>query len=80
MSFELIQLLFGLGLGLGIAIFHRPIADFMLHRERALAALFHTRGLPRLPLPTQMQSRNMYFALGVALALIEAGRLWLLTR
>ena len=80
MSFELIQLLFGLVLGLGIAIFHRPIADFMLHWERTLAALFHTRGLPRPPLPTQAQSRNMYFALGVALALIEAGRLWLLTR
>jgi hypothetical protein len=80
MSFQLLQLLLGLGLGLGIAVFHRPIADFMLHQERALASLFHARGLPRPPLPTQTQSRNMYFFLGIALALIEAGRLWLLTR
>jgi hypothetical protein len=80
MSFQVLQLLVGLGLGLAIAVFHRPIADFMLHQERALAALFYTRGLPRPPLPTQTQSRNMYFALGVVLAVIEVGRLWLTTR
>ncbi len=80
MCFQLFQLIFGLGLGVGIALFHRPIADFMLQQERALAALFHARGLPRPPLPTENQSRNMYFALGVMLALIETGRLWLMTR
>ena len=80
MSFQLFQLIFGMGLGVGIALFHRPIADFMLQRERTLAALFHARGLPRPPLPTENQSRNMYFAVGVMLALIETGRLWLMTR
>ena len=69
-----------MGLGVGIALFHRPIADFMLQQERALAALFHARGLPRPPLPTENQSRNMYFAVGVMLALIETGRLWLMIR
>lgn len=80
MSFQLLQLLFGLGLGLGIAVFHRPIADFMLEQERVLVVLLYTRGLPRPPLPTQTQSRNMYFAVGIVLALIEVGRLWLMTR
>jgi hypothetical protein len=80
MSFQLFQLVSGLALGLGIALFHRPIADFMLHQERALAAMFYAKGLPRPPLPTENQSRNMYFALGILLALIETGRLWLMTR
>ena len=75
MSYQLFQLVSGLGLGLGIAVFHRPIADFMLQQERALAAIFYAKGLPRPPLPTESQSRNMYFALGSFLALIEAGRL-----
>jgi hypothetical protein len=52
----------------------------MLHQERAHASLIHARGLPRLPLPTESQSHNMYFVLGVVLAVIEAGRLWLMTR
>ncbi len=80
MSYQLFQLVSGLALGLGIALFHRPIADFMLQQERALAAMFYAKGLPRPPLPTENQSRNMYFALGILLALIEAGRLWLMTR
>ncbi len=80
MSYQLFQLISGLALGLGIALFHRPIADFMLQQERALAAMFYAKGLPRPPLPTENQSRNMYFTLGILLALIEAGRLWLLTR
>ena len=80
MSFQIFQLIFGVGVGLGIALFHRPIADFMLQQERALAAAFYAKGLPLVPVPTQRQLRNVYFSLGILLALIETARLWLLTR
>jgi len=80
MSLEFLQLLFGLVLGLGMALFHRPLADFMQEQERAIDFVFRSRGL-RLPPPlSQSMSRDVYFALGIAVALLEAGRLLMLTR
>lgn len=72
-------MMLGLGIGLGIAVFHRPIAEFMLHQERALATMFYTKGLPTPPLASERQLRNVYFVLGILLALIETARLWLMT-
>jgi hypothetical protein len=80
MSSQIVQMVLGLGVGLGIALFHRPIADFMLQQERALATMFYARGLPVPPLATERQLRDFYFLLGILLALIETGRLWLMTR
>lgn len=80
MSFELIQLVFGLFLGLSMALFHRPLADFMHEQERAIDFVFRSRGL-RLPPPlSKTMARDVYFALGIAVALLEAGRLLMLTR
>jgi hypothetical protein len=80
MSLEMFQLLFGLFLGLAIALFHRPLADFMHEQEHAIDFIFRSRGL-RLPPPlSQSMARDVYFALGVVVALLEAGRLLMLTR
>jgi len=80
MSSQIVQMVLGLGAGLGLALFHRPIADFMLQQERALANVFYAKGLPVLPVATQRQLRNVYFVVGILVAVIEAARLWLMTR
>jgi hypothetical protein len=74
---ELVQGIFGLTLGLAIALFHRPIADFMLERERALDFLFRSRGINLPPPPTKNATREIYFVVGIVLALFETARLWL---
>ncbi len=74
MPIELLRL----GLGLLIALFHRPIADYVLEQERCLVIAFRQRGIPLPPTPTTETTRNIYFALGISLALIELARIWYL--
>ncbi len=74
MPIELIRL----GLGLLIALFHRPIADYMLRYERVLVVAFRQRGVPLPPPPTSETCRNVYFALGIFLAVFEIFRIWLM--
>lgn len=80
MSSQTVEIVLGLGVGVGIALFHRPIADFMLQQERALATMLYAKGLPVPPLATERQMRDVYFLMGIFLALIETGRLWLVAR
>lgn len=74
---EIIQGAVGMLLGLAIAVFHRPVADFMLQQERALDFVFRSRGIKLPPPPTQNTAREIYFAIGILLALFETTRLWL---
>jgi hypothetical protein len=74
MIVELTRLL----LGLLIASFHRPIADFVLVRERALVIAFRQRGVPLPAAPTTETARTVYFSLGIFLALYEICRIWIL--
>ncbi len=74
MIVELTRLL----LGLLIAFFHRPIADFVLAQERALVVTFRQRGVPVPPAPTTETARTIYFLLGIFLAVFEICRVWLL--
>ncbi|HEU5450344.1 MAG TPA: hypothetical protein VFU76_00070 [Terriglobales bacterium] len=67
-----------LALGLAIALFHRPVADFMLQHERALVIAARQRGFPLPPTPTTETTRNIYFCLGIFLALFEILRIWTL--
>jgi hypothetical protein len=67
-----------LALGLLIALFHRPIADFMLGQERALVILFRQRGVRVPAAPTTETARNVYFGLGIGLALFEILRVLML--
>lgn len=67
-------------MGLMIAAFHRPIADFMMERERATVLLFRQRGFPLPPAPSTEQARTLYFCIGIAVASIELLRMYLLAR
>jgi hypothetical protein len=65
-------------LGLLIAYFHRPIADFVLVQERALVVAFRQRGVPVPAPPTTETARNIYFLIGILLAMLEICRIWVL--
>ena len=81
MSVQLVQAITGLILGLAIALFHRPVADFILERERALDMMFRSRGFTLLsPPPTRAAAHDLYFVVGILLALLEVGRLWFTLR
>jgi hypothetical protein len=67
-------------LGLAIMLFHRPIADFVMERERALVVLVRQRGLPVPSAPSTETAHNIYFGLGAFVALFEIVRIWLIVR
>ncbi len=66
--------------GLLIVYFHRPIADYILERERALVVLARQRGLPLPATPTTESGRNIYFAIGLFVVLFELARIYLALR
>lgn len=68
---------FRLSLGLLIALFHRPIADFIVEQDRVLVVMFRQRGLTLPPAPTTEAARNLYFGIGIFVALFELARIWL---
>ena len=67
-----------LALGLTIAFFHRPIADFLLHRERAVVIALRQRGIPYPPTASTETTRTAYFSVGIILAMFEIVRIWML--
>lgn len=67
-----------LSLGLLIAAFHRPIADFVMPHERQLVALFRSRGLPMPDVVKESTAYNVYFTLGIGVALVEMARIYLM--
>lgn len=72
---ELIRLL----LGLSIAVFHRPLANKAMQYERALDRSFRARGV-NLPAPlSDAAAENLYFAIGIFICLLEAGKIWIAT-
>ena len=78
MAGSLMPSVVNIAVGLAIAAFHRPIAEFMLEKERLLVAIFHQRGL-RLPSPpTTSTAHNLYFGLGIFVVLFEIAHIWLM--
>ncbi len=69
-----------LAIGLAIAFFHRPIADFMLEQETSLVVLFRQRGVVLPSVPRRSTVHTLYFLTGIGIALFEVVRIWLLTR
>lgn len=67
-------------IGLAIAFFHRPIADFMLEQETSLVVLFRQRGLAVPSVPRRSTVHTLYFLTGIGIALFEVVRIWLLIR
>jgi hypothetical protein len=69
-----------LAIGLAIAFFHRPIADFMLEQEASLVVLFRQRGVVLPSVPRRSTVHTLYFLTGIGIALFEVVRIWLLIR
>jgi hypothetical protein len=73
MIVELARLMFGLV----IVLFHRPIADFILRQEQHMAAILSQRGM-RLPqFPSPQFAHNLYFCIGVVVAVLSMARIYL---
>ena len=64
-------------LGVIIALFHRPLASMIMHHERNLDGYFRSRGVTLPAPPSDATAQNLYFGLGIFIALVEAGRIWL---
>lgn len=72
MTIELLRLL----MGLMLAAFHRPVSDFIVEQEHAFAGLARRGGL-RLPTPLSIEtSRNLFFSMGILVALLQIARIW----
>jgi hypothetical protein len=67
-------------LGLAIALFHAQLADFFREQDRALAAAFRERGVPVPGALPQRAAHDLFFALGILLALFSLSRIWLTIR
>lgn len=76
MVLEFAKLLFGIA----IMLFHRPVADYIMERERALVVLIRQRGLPIPAAPSTGAARNIYFGLGAFVAFFEISRIWLMVK
>jgi hypothetical protein len=63
-------------LGLFLAMFHRPIADFMLDQEHSLVIRFRQPVLAMV-IPSRDTIRNLYFGIGIGVALLELFRIWI---
>jgi hypothetical protein len=69
-----------LAVGLLIAFFHQPLADFILEQDRAMVAVARRRGFPLPDVPSAKSGRNFYFGVGIFVALYELLRIWMLLR
>lgn len=63
-------------MGLMLAAFHRPVADFILEQDRTLTALVR-RGGVNLPTGFSAEtSRTIFFTLGILIALAQMARIY----
>ena len=62
-------------LGLLIAGFHGPIADFIVERERVLLLALQRYGIEVPSLLSRTSARNLYFSFGIMIVLIQLLRL-----
>ena len=63
-------------MGLVLAAFHRPVADFIVQQDRLLTALVR-RGGVNLPQGFSLEtSRTLFFFLGILIALAQMARIY----
>ncbi len=67
-------------LGLAIALFHAPLADFLRKQDRELAAAFRERGVPMPGGLPKRASHDLFFLLGIGVALLSLARIWFALR
>ena len=65
-----------LALGLVVAAFHRPIANFIMVREEALLSFFRRHGVHFPGPPSETTLHNLYFCLGLFIALFSIVHIW----
>jgi hypothetical protein len=75
MPLEIARLL----LGLLMAACHQRIADFVLERERSLVLKVRERGVPLPAALSTETARNLYFGIGIFIALVELLRIYQIT-
>ncbi|PSH03661.1 MAG: hypothetical protein CXZ00_10775 [Acidobacteria bacterium] len=66
--------------GLAIALFHVPLADFLCEQDHALSAAFRRRGLSIPGALPKQAARNLFFLFGISIALFSLARIWLETK
>ncbi len=66
-------------LGLTIALFHGPLADFLRKQDRALGAAFRERGVPVPGALPKQAAHNLFFGFGILIALVSLARIWIST-
>jgi hypothetical protein len=64
-------------LGLVVALFHRPIGNFIMDREHALDGFFRRYGVHFPEPPSQATLHNIYFGLGLFISLFSIAHIWL---
>jgi hypothetical protein len=69
---DLVRLL----LGLLVMLFHRPLANFIMVRERALDRILRARGVRFPAPPSESMAHNIYFSLGAFICVISMARIW----
>ena len=57
-------------MGLAVLLFHKQIADFIFAREVQLAELLNSRGV-KITVPTEATFQNVYFFLGMGVAVLS---------
>ena len=67
-----------LAVGLLIALFHQPLADFIVKQDRAMVMVARRRGFPLPDVPSTATCRNFYFGVGIFVALYELLRIWMM--
>jgi hypothetical protein len=69
-----------LTLGLMIAMFHKPIADWIREQDRQLVVIARQRGVPLPAVPTTETARTIYFWMGISVAVFQLTQIWMLYR
>ena len=64
-------------LGLLIALFHTPLADFLRKQDHELAAVFRQHGVPIPGALPKQAAHSLFFVLGITVALFGLSRIWL---
>jgi hypothetical protein len=67
-------------LGLVIALFHAPLADFLRKQDCELADTLRARGIAFPGGLPEEASRTIFFGFGIAVALFSLARIWLALR
>ncbi len=62
-------------LGLLIAGFHAPIADFIIEQERSLLVALRRHGIEVPVVMSRRSAHNLYFSFGILVALVQLLRL-----